>query len=103
MGIHNEAGYIRLSPIPTLHDLIAHMLDLITSTTDKERSFLPFRNDGKDDVVLLVNNLGGLSELELGVIVGKTVSSLRGKVNIRRVFSGSFMVRFAEVVAEYII
>ena len=100
MGIHNEAGYTRLSPIPSLHDLIAHMLDLIMSTTDKERSYLPFRNDGKDDVVLLVNNLGGLSELELGVIVGKTVSSLRGKVNIRRVFSGSFMVRSAKVASS---
>lgn len=92
MGIHNEAGHIRLAPIPTLHDLIASMLGLIMSTKDKERAFLPFLNDGEDEVILMVNNLGGLSQLELGGIAGETVKALRDKVHIRRVLSGSFMV-----------
>jgi dihydroxyacetone kinase len=39
---------------------------MITSTIDKERSFVPFKNDV---TVLLVNNLGGLSGLELDRVV----------------------------------
>lgn len=96
MGIHNEPGHTRLSPIPPLHDLILQLLELVMSTSDPERSFLPFRNDaasGADEVVLLVNNLGGLSELELGGIVGTTVKALSAKgVKIHRVLAGSFMV-----------
>lgn len=92
MGIHNEAGHTRLSPIPTLSDLISRMLDLVMSTTDTDRAFLPFLNDGQDSVVVMINNLGGLSELELCGIAGETVKILQKKVHIRRVLSGSFMV-----------
>ncbi|KIY51925.1 dihydroxyacetone kinase [Fistulina hepatica ATCC 64428] len=90
MGIHNETGAMRVSPVPSLSELIPKLIDLLTSTTDKERSFVPFK--GKDNVVLLVNNLGGLSELELAGVVGATRSELdkRGFV-LRRVLSGTFM------------
>ena len=92
MGIHNEPGHTRLSPVPPLSNLVDHLLDLITSTSDTERSFLPFKNDGSDEVVLMVNNLGGLSELELGAIAGETVKILESKVKVLRVLVGSFMV-----------
>jgi hypothetical protein len=93
MGIHNESGHRRVSPVPPLRDLIPQLLDLITSTTDKERSFLPFQGNKKDSVVLLVNNLGGLSELELGGIVAETRRALDARsINIQRVLAGSFMV-----------
>lgn len=46
-------------------------MQALTSTTDTERSFLPFEHDGKDEVVLMVNNLGGVSELEMGGVAGK--------------------------------
>ncbi|CAK5265626.1 unnamed protein product [Mycena citricolor] len=69
LGIHNEPGNQRLSCIPPLSELMVTLLDLITLTTDPERAYLPFQNDGKDEVVLLVNNLGGMSELELGGVV----------------------------------
>ncbi|KAF8518010.1 dihydroxyacetone kinase [Hysterangium stoloniferum] len=94
MGIHNESGYARVSPIPKLHDLVSSLLDLLTSTTDPERSFLPFGalGSGNDEVVLMVNNLGGLSELELSGIARETVSQLRNKnVRVRRLLQGSFM------------
>ncbi|KAI6112694.1 dihydroxyacetone kinase [Pisolithus sp. B1] len=92
LGIHNESGNSRISPIPPLNKLIPDLLQLITSTTDPERSFLPFGNDGKDEVVLLVNNLGGLSELELGAIVNETKRALDNqRINVRRVLAGTFM------------
>ena len=94
MGIHNEPGHTRLSPVPERSKLIEQMLGLILSTTDKERSFLPLKNDGSDEVVLMVNNLGGLSELELAGIAGDAVQHLEGKVKIHRAMVGTFMVRF---------
>lgn len=96
MGIHNEPGHRRVSPIPPLSELIPQLLDLLTSTTDPERSFMPFQ--GKDNIVLLINNLGGLSELELSGIVAETQRTLEHQgINIKRVLSGSFMVNFHRV------
>ncbi|KAI6149802.1 Dak1 domain-containing protein [Pisolithus tinctorius] len=92
LGIHNESGNNRISPIPPLSELVHDLLKLITSTTDPERAFVPFGNDGKDEVVLLVNNLGGLSELELGAIVNETKRALdHQRINVRRVLAGTFM------------
>jgi len=57
--------------LPKTPELISLMLDYVTNTTDSERSFLPFKNDGSDEVVLLINNLGGLSEMESQLLRGK--------------------------------
>lgn len=66
---------------------------MITSTIDPDRSFVPFKNDGTDCVVLFVNNLGGLSELELGAIVGEAKNALdKQGIKTMRVLAGSFMV-----------
>ena len=70
MGIHNEPGTSKLS-LPKVADLVGDLLSRITDTTDKQRSFVPFQNDGLDEVVLLVNNLGSISELELGGITNE--------------------------------
>ncbi|KAL0065157.1 hypothetical protein AAF712_007827 [Marasmius tenuissimus] len=92
MGIHNEAGNKRLSPVPALSDLIPQLLDLLTSTTDAERSFVPFKGSGKDKVALLVNNLGGVSELEMAAILSETKNQIEARgIAIERVLSGSFM------------
>lgn len=92
MGIHNEPGNRRLSPIPPLNELVKQLLENVMSTTDPERSFIPFKGNG-DKVVLLVNNLGGVSELELGGLVSEATNGLqeRGAI-IERVISGTFMV-----------
>lgn len=55
-------------PILPTADLVGQMLAKIVDTADTDRSFVPFRGDGNDEVVLLVNNLGSISELELGGI-----------------------------------
>jgi dihydroxyacetone kinase len=69
LGIHNEAGIKRIA-IPSTKDLLEHMISFATSTSDPDRSFVQFKGDGKDEVVVLINNLGGISELELAGIVG---------------------------------
>ncbi|KAJ6601042.1 dihydroxyacetone kinase [Mycena vulgaris] len=92
LGIHNESGNKRLSPVPPLSELIPLLLDYITSTADAERAFLPFKNDGKDEVVLLVNNLGGMSELEVGGVVRAAREELgKRQIVVSRVLSGTFM------------
>ena len=91
LGIHNENGHHRLSTIPPLYKLVPPLLEMLTSTSDPERSFLPFK--GSDEVVLLVNNLGGVSELEIGGIVQEVHKALLAKgITVRRLLSGTFMV-----------
>jgi dihydroxyacetone kinase len=70
LGIHNVSGYNHVSPVPPLNEFIPTIL-MITSTIDKERPSVPFKNNITDRVVLLVNNLRGLSELELGRVVAE--------------------------------
>ncbi|KJA28019.1 hypothetical protein HYPSUDRAFT_178135 [Hypholoma sublateritium FD-334 SS-4] len=90
MGIHNESGHSRLSPVPKLSTLIPKLIDFLTSVSDCDRSFVPFK--GKDNVVVLVNNLGGMSELELSCIVAEVRRELdeRG-FTTSRVLCGTFM------------
>ncbi|OCF45289.1 dihydroxyacetone kinase [Kwoniella heveanensis CBS 569] len=91
MGIHNEAGTEKLE-LGAISSLVDKMLSKITDTTDSDRSFVPFKNDGSDEVVLLVNNLGAVSELELGGITGEAVKWLESKkIKTRRVLSGTYM------------
>ncbi|KAL7413994.1 dihydroxyacetone kinase [Mrakia frigida] len=91
MGIHNEPG-LNIIPLTTSASLVSDMISLLTSTSDPDRSFVPFANDGTDEVVLMVNNLGGISELELSGILGAAVEQLQAKgIKVRRVLSGAFM------------
>ncbi|GAA5995180.1 uncharacterized protein JCM10292_004583 [Rhodotorula paludigena] len=92
MGIHNEPGIRKVSPIPSAAKLVDEFLTTITSTTDDERSYVPFKNDGKDEVILMVNNLGGLPELELGIVAKEAADWLaRKKITVKRAVAGSFM------------
>ncbi|KAF8817412.1 dihydroxyacetone kinase [Phlegmacium glaucopus] len=90
MGIHNESGHSRLSPVPKLSQLISRLLDFLTDVSDPVRSFVPFKS--KDNVVLLVNNLGSVSELELGGIVAEAKEELDARgFTVSRILSGTFM------------
>jgi hypothetical protein len=93
MGIHNENGVKRMSPVPPLDDLVEHLLDFLTSTADPDRSYLPFRGDGTDRVILMVNNLGGVSELELNAVVHSVTAQLSTRrFTLIRILVGTFMV-----------
>ncbi|GJJ11261.1 hypothetical protein Clacol_005493 [Clathrus columnatus] len=93
MGIHNEPGYAQVSPVPKLSDLVNDLLTLVISTSDPERSFLPFGSgSGQDEVVLMVNNLGGVSELELSGITREVILQLDAKkIKVKRVLVGAYM------------
>ncbi|KAI5817323.1 dihydroxyacetone kinase [Pyronema omphalodes] len=91
MGIHNEPGCRRVSPIPSHEQLISDLLKMLLDTSDTDRGFIQ-RKPG-EKVVLLVNNLGGISNLEINILTAETVHQLSStwKITPCRVFAGSFM------------
>ncbi|KAL5614548.1 hypothetical protein BROUX41_004651 [Berkeleyomyces rouxiae] len=88
MGIHNEAGSGRVTA--ELPQLVSEMLGQLLSQTDKDRSFL---NVNSKEVVLMVNNLGGVSVLEMGGITAVVAEMLEQKYGIKpkRILSGTYM------------
>lgn len=91
MGIHNEPG-VTTESLSKASSLIPRLIKMITSTTDKERSYVPFKNDGKDQVVLLVNNLGGISALEMNLVAKEAMDELgRQGITVERVGVGKYM------------
>ncbi|KAK3949639.1 Dak1 domain-containing protein [Pseudoneurospora amorphoporcata] len=90
MGIHNEQGSSREKGIG-LPELVGKMLKQLLDQNDKDRAFL---NVNSNEVVLLVNNLGGVSPLEMGGIVAEVVAQLGEKpygIKPARILSGTYM------------
>lgn len=95
MGIHNEPGVNVLDPIPSTEELIEkHMLPKLLDSSDKDRAFVPFNKD--DDVVLLVNNLGSISNFIMTSIAAITTDLLKEKYNIvpKKTIVGTVMTAF---------
>ncbi|KAI0474061.1 Dak1 domain-containing protein [Xylariaceae sp. FL0804] len=90
-GIHNEPGQQHLSPFPTVEDLIERCLKLLCDPTDPERAFVSFE-DPDDAVVLLINNYGGMSNLELGALADEAIKQLESRWTIKpvRILVGTF-------------
>jgi dihydroxyacetone kinase len=67
--------------------MLAQLLDM----KDEDRAFLEIHS--KDQVVLLVNNLGGVSVLEIGGITTEVVTQLEKDYGIKpiRLLSGTYM------------
>jgi dihydroxyacetone kinase len=67
--------------------MLCYMLD----PSDKDRAFLQVSKS--DDTVLLVNNLGGVSPLEMGGITAEVVNQLSQTYSIKpvRILSGTYM------------
>lgn len=88
MGIHNEPGSGRETV--ELPALVGKMLAQLLDQGDEDRAFL---NVNSNEVVLLVNNLGGLSPLELGGITAEVVQQLDAAWGIKpvRILSGTYM------------
>ncbi|KAJ5098778.1 dihydroxyacetone kinase [Penicillium argentinense] len=84
MGIHNEPGAQRISPQPSIEQLVSNMLKLLLNENDPEHGFLKFQGvpQNKSELVLMVNNLGGLSVLELQAIANVTLECLKAEYNI---------------------
>lgn len=67
------------------------MLKYMLDPSDKDRAFLAVSES--DDTVVLVNNLGGVSPLEMGGITNAVLEQLQGSYGIKpvRVLSGTYM------------
>ncbi|KAI8292273.1 Dihydroxyacetone kinase 1 [Colletotrichum sp. SAR11_240] len=89
MGIHNEEGFGRVKD--GLSGVVSTMLNQLLDQKDTDRAFI--RVQKEDKFVLMINNLGGLSQLELGAITDEVNSQLREGHGIqpRRVLSGTYM------------
>lgn len=84
MGLHNEPGVKILEPIPSTEDLILnHMLPSLLDSTDNDRYFVDFKKN--DEVIVLINNLGGVSNFIISAIAAKTNDFLQEKYNIKPV------------------
>lgn len=94
MGIHNEPAFDRLPAETPTEEVIKKMLNLLLDSTNKEHGFLPAEaaNAGRR-VVLLMNNLGGLSTIELGALTSLVSTQLKSMYNITpcRTYAGTFL------------
>jgi len=89
MGIHNEPGSHRATV--DLPGLVKTLLAQLLDWRDEDRAFLSVKNS--DEVVLMINNLGGVSVLELGGITAEVVDQLINDYGIKpvRILSGTYM------------
>lgn len=87
MGIHNEPGF-KKTALVSLAPLIESCLHkLLDNRNNKYVNIIP-----GDDVVVLINNLGGVSNLEIGAVVRETIMQLSNtNIKIQRVVSGTLM------------
>ncbi|KAH8927700.1 Dak1-domain-containing protein [Atractiella rhizophila] len=93
MGIHNEPGN-RKTKISTTDKVVDELLRALTTSAadDVDKGFSNFKKDGTDEVVLLVNNLGGISDLEFGHIVREAGAWLeKSGYKVRRALAGPYM------------
>ena len=88
MGIHNEPGCEQFKT--DLPGIIKTMLKQLLDQNDKDRAYVKFEKS--DEVVMLINNFGGLSNLELGAITDEVWNQLTADWDIRpvRLFQGVY-------------
>ncbi|XP_011445175.3 triokinase/FMN cyclase [Magallana gigas] len=87
LGLHGEAGVGRTKIRPA-NEAVKMMLDHMTNTGNGTH----IRIGKGDKVACLVNNLGGLSLLEMNIVAGEVISQLEQRgVAVERAYCGSFM------------
>ncbi|CAK7229944.1 hypothetical protein SCUCBS95973_007403 [Sporothrix curviconia] len=91
-GIHNEPGAEQLCPFPSVPDLVKHLLNRLCDPTDTDPTFVDF-SDASNEIVLLINNYGGMSNVELGALADKVLQQLAStwKIHPLRIFCGVFV------------
>ena len=89
LGIHGEAGYKRCK-IESCEKMVEIILDQLSSI---EPGYRYFSLQPNDQVILVVNNLGGLSNLEMGIVAKEAIRYLTNKkgVSVEMAYMGTFM------------
>ncbi|KAK2744361.1 hypothetical protein FQN57_004255 [Myotisia sp. PD_48] len=89
MGIHNEPGSHHMKG--SLDELVTTMLKQLLDQNDADRAFLKYGSS--DQFVLFINNLGGVSNLELSAITAEVALQLGRDYQIKpvRVIQGTFL------------
>jgi dihydroxyacetone kinase len=74
--------------MPSPQDIIKEMLRYLLDPSDTDRAFVPF--SPSDNVVMLVNNFGGLSNLEFDAMVNIALEKLNSDWSIvpKRIYAG---------------
>ena len=87
MGIHNEPGCEKVKT--DLPGLIKIMLAQMLDQNDQDRAYVKIEKT--DDTLLLLNNFGGVSNLELGAILDEASNQLEASYGIKpkRVIQGT--------------
>lgn len=88
LGIHNEPGE-KMSPIPNAPQLVDTMYKKLLDKSDKERHYVDF--DDNDDYVMLINNIGGTSSLELYTLAHYALARVPLKKRPARVYISDFV------------
>ncbi|MCJ1275100.1 hypothetical protein MMC21_002900 [Puttea exsequens] len=87
MGIHNEPGCEKVKT--DLPGLVKIMLGQMLDRSDKDRAYVEINKD--DETMLLINNFGGVSNMELGAITNEVVIQLEKTYDLkpRRIVQGT--------------
>ncbi|XP_061162584.1 triokinase/FMN cyclase-like [Saccostrea echinata] len=87
LGLHGEAG-VKRTKIKPANEVVKMILDHMTNTSTTTHIKLK----AGDKVACMVNNLGGMSLLEINIIVGEVIKQLEERgVVVERAYCGSFM------------
>lgn len=89
-GIHNEPGFQK-QKIQNASEIVKGLLKQLLDQVDNNRAYVPFKD--QDEVVLMINNLGGISTLEmyhLTEVISRQVEDVDG-LKILRTYTGSFV------------
>ena len=87
LGIHGESG-VRRVKLASAKQTVEMMLNHMTST--KSATHLALKNG--DYVAVLLNNLGAISHLEMGILSNEVLTQLETRqVSVRRFYSAPFL------------
>ncbi|MCP4266017.1 MAG: DAK2 domain-containing protein [Candidatus Brocadiaceae bacterium] len=89
VGIHGERGVSRV-PMKSSDEVVTVLIDKILSVKGEQRD--ENSNNDSKRLVLLTNNLGSVSGLEMGIVHRKAISYLREKgYEVCRAYCGTYM------------
>ena len=100
LGAHGEPGAIIIK-FDNIQNVITQMFKILLDI-DKKRNYCPWLVDAKDEqIAILINNMGGLAPIEMGIIKKYVIDYIMQKWNwkqsqikIERIFVGAYITSF---------